>query len=541
MEFRFIPLLVTLEINLLLGIFVLVRRRREVSARVFSALCFAVSIWCAVGIGYFLSADKDPWLKSALLGVLMIPAIYQYYLAEGYQLRRGFRRLPVLVLLAAFTFAAWIFPWKNLGLSESQAYIIGLAVVGLYLAFFYLAFFLGLRHLLRKTEHPEPLRQVRFEFWATALPFPALLLQAALNPVFPKFPASNLSLAVVLGAELVVYSFLRSGRVQADELLHEGMAYLAYLVLVSGIVALLLFLLDRIPGLDFTPAQFLIVLSLTALSTLLIAAARDQVRAFIERAFFPEKYEYHRRIERYEQELEQMQLRLQQVERLAVLGEMAAAVAHEIRNPLGPIKGYAQMFLSADMKNPPDPELMRKGLAIIAEEVKKIDERVESLLEFSRPAAPMREEVNLRRLVEQTAALFRFNPAFTPELKIRLEVEDGLTVLGDPAMLESAIYNLLLNAAQACGGKGSIRVKSERQPTRGAGRILLEVADDGPGLEPEVQARLFEPFFTRKRGGVGLGLCIVKRVVEEHHGAIEVQSEPGQGASFRIYLPEPMG
>ena len=542
MTFRFVPLLVALAINLLLGTYILVTRRAGVWARVFVALCFAASLWCGAGVVYFLSGGKEIWLRPSLLGALLIPAIYHYYLARAYQVRVSLGRLPVLAAIVLVVFALAVFPWPSLGLPEQTSHLIHMAAIGIYLGGFYLSFLLGLRAAIRSADSESIQQQLRFELWATILPFVFILLQTLLYTFlysfWPKLPTPNLSLALVLGAELVLYSFLSSRRVIADELVTEGMAYLVYLVLISGVVSLCLFLLDRIPGIDFTPAQFLLVLVLTALSALLVAAARDKIRLWVEQALFPEKYEYRQMIERYESELEKMQQRLKEAERLAVLGEVAASIAHEIRNPLGPIKGYAQMFLQADEHDLPKPELVRKGLTIIAEEVKKIDERVERLLALGRPATSARSAIALRQLVEQTAALFRFHPIFSPALEIKLALDDGLELIGDRGMLESAVYNLLLNAAQACEGRGAIAVRCSRKEAKGANWIVLEVSDDGPGIGPETQARLFEPFFSQRRGGVGLGLCIVKRAVDEHRGWIEVKSQPGQGAKFCLFFPD---
>ena len=540
-EFRFIPLLVTLEINLLLGGYVLATRRGEVWARAFAAIAFAVAVWCAGWVAYFFSGRMELALKLSLLGMMAVPAALVYYLASVHGVLRRWARPAVLisVFLAASVLAG--LPWQRLGLSENAERLISLAVVLLYVEAGYLCFFFGSFRLAQRTPDEKLRRQLRFELWATLLPFYAILIVTLLSLVVGQVKAPSASLAVVLGGELVLYSFLEHGRVKADRLLSEGMAYLAYLVLITGVVSILLFFLDRIPGVDFTSFQVVLVLVLTALSAIIAAGARDRVRLWVDRSFFPEKYEYQALIQRYQHELDEMQKRLNQAERLAVLGEVAASVAHEIRNPLGPIKGYAQMLMPDPGRQPPSPELLQKGLAIIAEEVKKIDARVERLLQFARPAAAARETVDLKRLLEQTAALFRFHPAFSAGLDIRVEGEDGLSVQGERGMLESALFNLLLNAAQACSGRGAIRLRSFRRESASGRRLLLEVSDNGPGMAAEVLEKLFEPFFTRRPGGVGLGLCIVKRVAEDHGGKIEVQSAPGQGAVFTIDLPDQPG
>jgi len=309
----------------------------------------------------------------------------------------------------------------------------------------------------------------------------------------------------------------------------------------SCAVMLVISLAGRIPGVNFNASQIVIVLALTAVSALVFAATRDQIGAFVERTFFPEKVEYRKLIARYEKELEAVRERLKQAEKLAVIGELSAQIAHDIRNPLGPIKGYTQMFLAADEQNLPEPAMVKKGLSIIAEEVNKIDERVEKLLQFCRASRAVRSEINIAEMVEQTVALFRLNPKFSQELKIEMMLEPDLIVFGDKGMLENALYNLVSNAAQAMNGVGAIEIKTFRAEAKAARWVCLEVADTGPGIAPEDQEKIFEPFFTRRESGVGLGLSIVKRAIEEHKGWIEVKSGQGSGARFRIFLPDTGG
>jgi len=540
MNLQIVPLLVVMTINLLFAFFVFAAQRKKFLARVFIELCLAVSFWCGAGVVYYLTG-KTIWLKISFLAVLAIPAVYHCYLSQLEHEKSLLNKIPILIFLWALAFALLIFPWRVLPIPGAAEQPIKVVTIVLYLSGMFITFLLGQARALKKENSEKTRSQIRFEIWAVALPFAALLIQAVLALYIRRIPQANVGLAVVLGAELMLYSLYKHGAIDLSELLSKGMVYLVYLVLSSCAVMLVVSLVGRIPGVNFNASQIVIVLALTAISALVFAATRERLGAWVEQSFFPEKFEYKKLIARYEKELEAVRERLKQAEKLAVIGELSAQIAHDIRNPLGPIKGYTQMFLGADEQSLPEPAMVRKGLSIIAEEVNKIDERVEKLLQFCRASRAVRSEINMAEMVEQTVALFRLNPKFSQELKIEMMLEPGLSVFGDKGMLENALYNLVSNAAQAMNGKGAIEIKTFKAEAKSAKWVCLEVADTGPGIAPEDQEKIFEPFFTRRESGVGLGLSIVKRAIEEHKGWIEVKSEQGSGARFRIFLPDTGG
>lgn len=535
---QIIPLLVVMTINLLFATFVFAAQRKKFLAPTFIWLCLAVSFWCGSGVVYYLTGQSI-WLKISFLGVLAIPAIYQHYLAQADQARSLISKIPVLAVMFLLAFGALVFPWRVLPIPGVAEQPIKVITIILYLSVLYISFLLGLSRALKKENSPQTKSQIRFEIWVVILPFAALLVQAVLYLFLKTIPQANVGLAVVLGAELMLYSFQKYGAVDLTELLTKGMVYIVYLVLLSAMVMLVVSLVGRIPGVNFNQSQVVIVLALTAISALVFAATREQIGVWVERTFFPEKVEYRKLIARYEQELEAVRERLKQAEKLAVIGELSAQLAHDIRNPLGPIKGYTQMFLTDDQN--PDPKMVKKGLRIIAEEVNKIDERVERLLQFCRASRAVRASIDLTEMAEQTVALFRLSPKFSDRLQINLMLEPGLLLFGDKGMLESVLYNLIQNAAQAMNGVGVIEIKSFCAEAKGGRWVCLEIGDTGPGIAHEDREKIFEPFFSKREGGVGLGLCIVKRAIEEHKGWIEVKSEEGFGARFRIFLPDTGG
>ncbi|HET8723170.1 MAG TPA: ATP-binding protein [Anaeromyxobacteraceae bacterium] len=222
--------------------------------------------------------------------------------------------------------------------------------------------------------------------------------------------------------------------------------------------------------------------------------------------------------------------RLFQAEKMSALGQLAGGVAHEINNPLGGILAFAQI-MSQDPRNPEDQESLR----LISDAAMRAKRIVESLLRFSRvPKENERGVVDLARVVEDALVILQ------PNLRdARVEVERDLApalTLGNANQLQQVVVNLVVNATQAAPGKGRIRV---RTGPGAPGRVVVSVADDGPGVPPGIAERIFEPFFTTKPEGqgTGLGLSICYRIAEEHGGAIRLENPPEGGARFVVDLP----
>jgi PAS domain S-box-containing protein len=212
---------------------------------------------------------------------------------------------------------------------------------------------------------------------------------------------------------------------------------------------------------------------------------------------------------------------------LARLGEMAAVVAHEVKNPLAGIRGALQV-IGGRM---PDTSRDRAIVGDIVARLDSLNEIVQDLLVFARPQEPKLEPVSLRRLLESTIALLTRDPA---HCAVTVNVEgEAPPIQADPEQLQTVFLNLLLNAAQASGTTGEVRVRVSSAD----GRCRVDIADDGPGIPPDVRERIFEPFFTTKHRGTGLGLPTAKRIVERHRGTIEFAHPPSGGTVVTVTVP----
>jgi signal transduction histidine kinase len=223
-------------------------------------------------------------------------------------------------------------------------------------------------------------------------------------------------------------------------------------------------------------------------------------------------------------------------DRLAALGEMAAGLAHEIRNPLGAIKGAAQC-LDPHTVPPEDREFVE----VIVEEVNRLNGVVTAFLDYARPLKQNFGPADVNEVVTRTLRLIQND--LPKHILIKEELSPDLwRVDADAEQLKQVLINLIQNAVQALGhSPGEILVRTSKPERFGDFRhpdsVQIMVSDNGPGIPSDQQLNIFVPFFTTKQKGTGLGLAICQRIVKSHGGTITVQSRPGEGASFIIRLP----
>ena len=224
-------------------------------------------------------------------------------------------------------------------------------------------------------------------------------------------------------------------------------------------------------------------------------------------------------------------------DRLAALGEMAAAIAHEVKNPLAGIEVIAGL-LRRKVATIPDAEAM---LSDIINEAKMANAIVQEVLEFVRPIRPQVERTALAEAV-RSAVRLADTKARRGDVGVDVDVPPGLPMIqGDQYQLTQVFTNLLINAYEAMKGTGRVSITARTvQAEDGAesrDAVLVELADEGPGMPQDVADRVFNPFFTTKSRGSGLGLAIVRRIVDAHDGSIDMQTAPGLGTLIRVTLP----
>lgn len=232
------------------------------------------------------------------------------------------------------------------------------------------------------------------------------------------------------------------------------------------------------------------------------------------------------------EQLVRLQAELVAADRLATVGKLASGVAHEVGNPLAGILGYLSVIRMRAKGNAELAEVVER----IEHEVQRIDQIVRALLELGRPSRGRAQPVDVRPVVDSCVQLLSAGREFR-DVAVRVDAPGSLWLRAEAGPLSQVLVNLLINAAQAMGGKGQVTVRAEEDGA--LGRIVVE--DEGPGLPSEVLERLFEPFFTTKPAGqgTGLGLAVSRHLLSQFEGTLEAGNRAQGGAVFTITLPKP--
>jgi PAS domain S-box-containing protein len=238
-------------------------------------------------------------------------------------------------------------------------------------------------------------------------------------------------------------------------------------------------------------------------------------------------------------EKKRMQAVLQRAAQISLVGELAAGLAHEVKNPLAGIQGAVDILIRR--RDPNDPE--REALEGIRHEVTRIDGTVRALLDRARPRAVSTAQTSLTELALKAVTVARSQAISAAARGRRILVEfeapaEDIVLDADAPQIEDALLNLIINAIEAIEDEGRITVRIHQQETEDAGdEAVIEVVDTGHGINQDDLGRIFNPFYTTTKGGTGLGLPAVRRIARAHGGRVEVQSTLGEGSTFRIHLP----
>ena len=232
-------------------------------------------------------------------------------------------------------------------------------------------------------------------------------------------------------------------------------------------------------------------------------------------------------------ERQQAQQEIQRANQMAIVGQMAAGLAHEIKNPLAGIKVSLDV-ISDDLDLPSED---KDVIARVLSEINRMERLLKSLLNYARPPAPHFDLVDINRLLDYSIKNVALTAGKAPEKKVLFEKDyaDLPYIEADSAQLQQVLLNIYLNAIDALEGSGAITSVTRKE---GEDKVLIEITDTGKGLPESAIDKIFNPFFTTKTKGSGLGLAICKRLIEQHNGSIDVHSTQGEGTSFVIVLPQ---
>ncbi|MCD4777547.1 MAG: PAS domain S-box protein [Desulfobacterales bacterium] len=231
--------------------------------------------------------------------------------------------------------------------------------------------------------------------------------------------------------------------------------------------------------------------------------------------------------------IKEMERKIERNKRLAFVGEMAAGLAHEIRNPLASISGPIQM-LSKDLRL---DETDRKLMQIILRGKDRLDGFVKDFLLLARPKPSERRDINVEVIIDDLLESLRFSPGWREDIEVIKNLCNQAGIYGNKAEIRQVIWNMISNAIQAMPEGGKLKIETREVFNDTKEYLEIRISDNGCGIEEKNQDKVFEPFYTTKKNGTGLGLAIVNRIVESHMGKIRIKSKPGKGTDCIVLLP----
>jgi signal transduction histidine kinase len=487
--------------NLFLANLVAFRARRARGALPIALLCVSLFLW-DFGQGALLRGGAGPWSTLRLVGSAMAPAFLWHFVLVFTGRDRSLRPWLIAVYIASGLFtlstAGALFSHRLLEFVNGRAWNV------IYLAAF-------------------------FPFFLISLPLVFLRLRDVQNAVernAVNFVAMALSVAVIMGFTELVYRFVTWIRPMG----HVG-SVLCTLLLAVAILRHRL--LERQAPVRLVFLMLLLTASVIIVVVLISSRLNETRPAFVIGAVvLTTLLALYRTlfIRLYEQ--------AQRRERLALIGTMAAGVAHEIRNPLASIKGAAQ-FVQKDLEGTSGKEDAKEYLKLLVGEVDRLNSVVEAFLTYARPMDPRRQDLPLDAFLRD---LLRLHAAsFPPSIRVVTWFDPDLPAVHiDGPLLTMAVTNVIRNAVEVMpeGGTLTIRTSGVASALRSWAAIMIE--DTGPGIARGDSDRIFQPFYTTKTKGTGLGLAIALRVLEAHGGDITVENLDPRGCRFTFLLPLPI-
>ncbi len=544
-------------INLLVLVFVIKRRERLRASFFLIINALSLIIWSS-GMALGETLDNEPWAGALLyLSALLVPANLFYFAVTHPNAFSPIWKhrwmlfpviLPAIILsgLEDYRGPAQLFSLRyqlgTLAIEGTITRLVLLYSVGLLLASIIV---LAIRYY--NSEGPEKTlpKHLIASIFAPAI-FGITFWLTTIEGTLYFIPSPSFLMAII--AQVSIVLVLRQEDLEAPGVLSRTAFYLTAIFLALLVVFLIIEVYTLETGTFLMTSTENLMAVLVVLTVLLVAKVGGLHNVF-EHLIFARAQEYRKLFHETRQELRDARDRLRKAERLSVVGELSARVAHEIKNPLGPIKGYTQM-MREKLEQEDDfrhQKVFLSYLDIIGEEIEAIDSRIRQLLNMAHQQQLNLEPTNVNRLVSRCADLLRLEisgmgdpPTGSQTIQVDTNLDMNLQLLNaDTKRLEEAIFNIGRNALQATFSNkgGEIYLETLFAPgPDGEPGVRILIRDCGPGFPLDEIEDLFTPFFTKKEGGTGLGLAIVKSHVEAHGGTILINNHPS-GGEVRVWIP----
>ncbi|MEA3493091.1 MAG: ATP-binding protein [Candidatus Margulisiibacteriota bacterium] len=535
MSFYSWSLLFTSIASLSLGIFV-VFKGRKLQNTTLGWLSFAMALWCFGQFMGEIAGNKELvlfWTRAGVGAAVFIPIFFLHFIlslvGKAFAEKRTIGLvygLGIMFLGLDFTafFVADIEPALGFRYYPKPGVVYPFFAIFIFSCFGYglLRLFLAYRDAYGARRN-----QLLYVLVAAIIGF-----SGGVTTFFPiwgiNFPIlSHYSLPLYL--LITVYAIVKHRLLDISVIIRESLIYSTLTLLFAGFYALAVlatnYLLLRF--VDFPPV--LTVILVVFASVLVFQPVREKVQRGVDRLFFRGEFGYQKTIDDLSAENKKLFQSLLRSDKLAALGTLSAGMAHEIKNPLASIKGMTQVL----DENLNDPEFIKKYQELVSRQIDRINNLVEKLLKFGQPQTLALKEFDLCQVIEDVLSLLE-NQCKKKQVEVVKELKHRPKIEGDAEQLSQVFMNFLLNAIQAMGDRGELSVKSA---PRGPNFLCIEVRDTGAGIPTGKIDNIFDPFFTTRDKGTGMGLAVAYRIVKEHGGEINVESEIGRGTEFRIWLP----
>ena len=321
----------------------------------------------------------------------------------------------------------------------------------------------------------------------------------------------------------MTYAIVKHNLLDINIVMRKGLIYSLLISVITMLYVISALLIENLfRGMVGYKSLPLTIFAITLL-VLLFQPLKNYIQRIIDKFFF------HGSIDQIDEENIKLREELQKAEKLKAVATLAAGMAHEIKNPLTSIKTFTE-YIS---KKKTDPEFLEKFQKIVSGEVNRINYIVKQLLEFSKPSDLRLKETSIDSLLNETLDLLN-NDFLKHNIKIEKCYSPLPSIKVDPSQMKQVFLNLLLNAIDSMetGGVITATIKPGKN-----NNIIIKIRDSGKGIKKEDLKHIFDPFFSKKNGGTGLGLSVVYGIIEKHGGKISVEGVPGHGTSFQINLP----
>jgi signal transduction histidine kinase len=529
-------LLTTCLASLALGIFVFLKGANKIPNRTLALFSASLALWC---LGQFMGgrvAAKELillWTRTGIAGAIFIPVFFLHFILSLVE-RDGKEKnliysvygIGIIFWISNFTslFVAEVGPVLNLSYYPRPG-----ALFPFFAIFVLVCFAYGFFRLLSAYKDSSGVKrnQLLYIFLACLIGFP--------GGVTTFFPVWNINVPVISHVTLpfyiiiTMYAILKHRLLDISIIIREGLVYSTLTILFAGFYALAVLTTNYLFSslVHFPPA--LAVFSVVFISVLVFQPVRDKVQRGVDRLFFRGEYQYLKTIGDLSAENQKLFRSLLQADKLAALGTISAGMAHEIKNPLASIKGLTQVLEG----NLEDPGFIKRYQEIVSRQIDRINNLIEKLLKFGQPQELSLSKFNLNQVIEEVLSLLE-KECQKKRILVSRDFAGLPHIQGDSDQLSQVFMNFALNAVQAMPEGGRLSIKSY---ARGSNSVYVEVSDTGVGIPAEKLHKRYDPFFRTKDKGTGMGLAVAYRIIKEHGGETQVESQVGKGTKFKLWLP----